>query len=269
MIKINNANYSDYFDLLYIDSPSFSGILAGESAGEVWVDNPEHPTIAMVYSNAVGGFSFMGEPEDKSVYGELRCFFENELFDELKSKGIHEFEFSVESKETEGWILELFSDKKLEQEEEYFYQKSDECDLLTLDEYEIVKIDSGFIAKLRADEYGDSEMLRKRLMGSWHTYEQFSTRSIGFAALKDQSIASIIIGTARYQNVIPIDIITNKDHRKKGLATYLTHCFVNECVQNGLIAQWNCVDSNKASRNTADKVGFRLLKKKSFYWFDI
>lgn len=38
--------------------PCFSGIVAGEYKGELWVDSIENPTIAIAYSNAVGSFAF-------------------------------------------------------------------------------------------------------------------------------------------------------------------------------------------------------------------
>ena len=62
-----------------------------------------------------------------------------------------------------------------------------------------------------------------------------------------------VIGTARYQNVLPIDIETKEEYRQKGLAYLLTQYFVNACVESGLVAQWNCIDSNIASRSTVVK----------------
>ncbi|HKL41920.1 MAG TPA: GNAT family N-acetyltransferase, partial [Clostridia bacterium] len=66
-----------------------------------------------------------------------------------------------------------------------------------------------------------------------------------------------------------IDIETHADHRKKGIAMTLTQYFINECIQRKLIPQWNCVDSNIASRKTAESLGFKLLKKKPYYWFKL
>ncbi len=44
---------------------------------------------------------------------------------------------------------------------------------------------------------------------------------------------------------------------------------MNECVDNQLVAQWDCVDSNDASKKTAQKAGFVFMKKKPYYWFEI
>ena len=55
----------------------------------------------------------------------------------------------------------------------------------------------------------------------------------------------------------------------KGLAFTLTHYFVNECIDNGLIVQWDCMDSNIVSQRIAKKANFQLLKKDTVYWFEI
>jgi len=74
---------------------------------------------------------------------------------------------------------------------------------------------------------------------------------------------------SRFEKVVAIDIEIHEDYRRKVLATTLTQHFVNACIQRELIPQWNCVDSNIASRNTAESIGFQLIKKKPFYWFKL
>lgn len=79
----------------------------------------------------------------------------------------------------------------------------------------------------------------------------------------------MIVGTARYNNILAIDIETEEKFRHKGLGYCLTIEFVNECVKRGLIAQWDCMESNLASRNLAKKANFEMLRESEVYWFDI
>lgn len=39
MSKVNNHNYSQFKNILYKANPSFSSIVAGNSRGELWVNN--------------------------------------------------------------------------------------------------------------------------------------------------------------------------------------------------------------------------------------
>jgi len=269
MEKIISAALSECTNILYNDSPSYSGIVAGECKGDVWVDNKLNPTLALVYSFAVGGFSIMGDPDDTSIYDDFIKFLREKLFAELKSNGTNYFEFSVESKRAEDRILKLFSNESINQEDEYFYRKSWTSEIGASDQYTITQVDTEFIERLQAGKYDNPEFLSERLLESWGTYEQFFAKGLAYVVIHESSIIAVIVGTARYQNVIPVDIEIKEDHRKKGLATTLTQYFVNECVDRGLVVQWDCVDSNIASRNTVEKIGFKLIKKRPVYWFGI
>ena len=108
----------------------------------------KNPVLALVYSNAVGGFSILGKPKDFSVYYDFNKFLREKFFNELKSRGIDEFEFSVESEIAEKHILELFSDKSVNKEDECFYRKSIANEVGKVDMYSIVKVDSNFTWKL-------------------------------------------------------------------------------------------------------------------------
>ncbi|MCK8061118.1 MULTISPECIES: GNAT family N-acetyltransferase [unclassified Fusibacter] len=269
MEKIINTDLSKCTTILYDDSPSYSGIVAGECTGDVWVDHIENPTLALVYSFAVGGFSIMGEPDDVSVYDDFVRFLRETLFVELKSKGMNYFEFSVESKRTEEKLLRLFANENINQEDEYFYRSSRPYDHHKMTPYNIIQIDSDFITALQTGKYENAKFLSERLLESWATYEQFLMKSIGYVATHENYIAALIVGTARYKKVVPIDIETDESHRQKGLALVLTQHFVNMCVEKGLVAQWDCVESNIASRRTVEKAGFKFIKKKPVYWFEI
>lgn len=59
-----NVDFYKFTDILSEDNPSYSGILAGKCKGDIWVDDAKNPELALVYSNAVGGFAILGEPKN-------------------------------------------------------------------------------------------------------------------------------------------------------------------------------------------------------------
>jgi ribosomal protein S18 acetylase RimI-like enzyme len=263
MIKVKSCNDSQCKSILYKDNPSFSSIVIGNSKGELWINNRENPTVALAYSAPVGGFVIMGIPENDDVFLQ---FLEKEFLVELKAKGLNYFEFSVEEPILEKRVLEKFSNRKMNQEDEYFYRKYDETEVDELNNYTVLTVNSETINHLNSGVYDNPAFLNKKILESWNTYEEFLDSSLAFIAIKEKTIVGVIIGTAVFDKVVAIDIETHVDHRKKGIAKTLTQYFVNECIQRELIPQWNCVDSNIPSKNTAESLGFKLLKKKSFYW---
>ncbi len=271
LLKVNELSSKAIVNITYNDSPSFSGIVAGECKGDMWVDDIENPNIALVASFAVGSFSILGEPTDIEVYNKFKAFIIENMFCELKSKGIDYFEFSIESEKAKPYILEMFNNKAIQIEDEYVFRKNDKYteSFIVPDGYEIYKVDSEFLKKLESGVFDNQEFLLECLLESWGTYNDFLKKSVAFVAVNQNRIVAVIIGTARFKNIIPIDIEIEDSHRKKGLALALTRHFVNECIDNGLIAQWDCVDSNIASKRTVEKAGFKLLKKNTIYWFKI
>ena len=271
MFKVNKLSSRAIYKITYDDSPSFSGIVAGECKGDIWVDNVESPNIALVASFAVGGFSILGEPTNIEVYSKFKTFMLENMLCELKSKDVDYFEFSIESDKAKPDVLDIFNNKVIQTEDEYKFRKSDKYNesIIVPDGYKIIKVDYEFLEKLDSSLFENKRFLIERLLESWGTYNNFLKKSVAFVAINQNRIVSVIVGTARFKNIIPIDIETEDNHRKKGLALALTHHFVNECIDNGFIAQWDCVDSNITSKKIVEKAGFQFLKKCIVYWFEI
>ncbi|ROR27151.1 GNAT acetyltransferase-like protein [Mobilisporobacter senegalensis] len=271
MIKVDKLANCNIKKITYGNNPSFLGIVSGECKGDLWVDDIKNPSLALVYSYAVGGYAILGNPQEEAICNNFYHFLIHDLFPELRKKDEDYFEFSAESIQMEKIMLNVFSDKRIKNEDEYFFIKNTrvEAYIHTSNEYKIIKVNENFIQLLELGAYENKDLLDKRLLESWGSYHNFLNKSIAFAALYQNKIVAIIIGTARFNNIIPIDIETEENHRKKGLATALAQYFVNECINNHLVPQWNCVESNIPSKKTAQKAGFTLLKKKPYYWFEI
>lgn len=269
MIKIKKIDINKANNIISEDNPSFSGILTGESVGDIWVDNIETPSLALVHSFAVGGYSIMGNPQEDIILKKLYDFLITELFPQLKEEN-EEFEFSVESDEIKKRFFDMFTGQKIESEDEYYFRNQERIvkNRKIPDGYTIANINSEFIHKLENGKIENKEMLETRLLESWGSYQNFLQKSVAFVAIYQKRIDAVILGTARFHNIIPIDIETNEKHRNKGLASVLTEYFVNECIEKKLVAQWNCVDSNHASKKTAKNAGFKLLKKDQYHWFE-
>lgn len=272
MIKINNLYVVSNFEKVTNDDcPSFSGIVAGECKGELWVDTIDKPTIALANSYAVGSFAFLGNIVNDNVYMELDNFIKKDIFYNLKQQGINYFEFTIENVELKPYILKMFKDKTIQKEKEYSFRKTEHNNKAYSlpDDFKMQRVDSDFWDKITNGDFKNETFLTKRILESWESFENFKKKSVAYCITYSDSIASVIVGTARFKNVIPIDIETEKKFRHKGLAYSLTIEFVKECIKNGLIAQWDCMESNLNSRKLTEKAGFKFYKENEVYWFDI
>ncbi|WMJ87438.1 GNAT family N-acetyltransferase [Anaerocolumna sp. MB42-C2] len=237
----------------------------------MWVNNLEVPTIAIAESYAVGSFAFLGIYNTEGEFLKLKDFIEAELFNELKKKGYPCFEFSVESENIRKYILEIFKDKTIQTEKEFSFRintlPANNQDIPK--EYKILKVDSLFWKMLSDGNYENENFLKNRLLESWYSFEEFENKSIAYCTIFDNRIIAVMVGTASFHNIIPIDIETEVEHRRKGLAYAMAVNFIAECLRSKYTPQWDCVESNLNSYNMAIKLGFKKMNENTVYWFDI
>ncbi|MFF2090781.1 GNAT family N-acetyltransferase [Paenibacillus sp. NPDC058174] len=272
MIKADSSHKVIHYKKITSDHcPSFSGIAAGECKGELWVDHLENANIAIANSYAVGGFAFLGEITSEEQYKEVERFIHEELFAWLKSKGINYFEFSIENDNLRSRVLKMFGDRNIKKEQEFSFRKKDGIpELLSLPaEYTIQQIDEKFWNLIDEGKVGNGAFVTKRILGSWESFDDFCEKSLAYCMTYLNQIVAVIAGTAKFNDVIAIDIETKEAHRNRGLALIMTEKFVNECVRRGMTAQWDCVESNLASRKLAEKAGFTFVRENEVYGFDL
>jgi len=271
MVKVEHNVLTEYKKVINEDSPSFSGIVAAECMGTLWVDKIDQPNIAIVGSYAVGSYAFLGDLTNKEEYHQLEVFIRDELFPYLKLNGMNYFEFSIESESLKPHILNMFQDKKINSEREFLHRTHDYIDAIdTLPEgFTLHKVDQEYWLKLNKGVYSNPSIISERLLESWESFEEFEHKSLGFCITFSNRIAAVILGTARFHNTIAIDIETEEDYRHRGLGYILTTHFVNGCLSKGLIPQWDAVESNPFSLRLAQKAGFKLFKENDVYWFGI
>lgn len=272
MIQIDkDIRIKDVTNVVNEKSPSFSGIVTRECKGKLWVDNIEKPRIAIAESYAVGSFAFLGTYERNEDFINLKDYLENELFHHLKKSGYECFEFSIESENLDKNILEIFQDKSIQTEKEFSFRVYEVAknSLSIPSEYELRKVDDIFWNMLTEDKVENVDFLKVRLLESWNSFEEFSDKSVAYCVIFDNRIVAVMVGTASFNHVIAIDIETEEKHRRKGLAYAMAIEFINDCLKNEFIPQWDCVESNQNSYNMAKKLGFEKINENIVYWFNI
>jgi GNAT superfamily N-acetyltransferase len=251
--------------------PSFSGIVSQECKGNLWVNDIDTPTLAIAESYAVGGFAFLGTYKSEEVFIELKRFLYDDLLPQIKEQGCNCFEFSIESENIRDNILELFQNNRLQTEREFSFRIND-IPIIEKDipkEYQIIKVDAIFWKMLSDGKLDNADFLRDRLLGSWYSFEEFTHKSIAYCTIYKNRIIAVVVGTSHFNNIIPIDIETEEEHRRKGLAYAMTTEFIAECLKNNYVPQWDCVESNLGSYHMARKLGFEIINENTVYWFDI
>ncbi|MNJ54432.1 GNAT acetyltransferase [compost metagenome] len=166
----------------------------------------------------------------------------------------------------------MFQGKQIQQEQEFNHRNDEGISSsgISLPQgYILHQVDDELWESLYGNKFNKGHLLKNKIVESWNSFDDFMDRSLAFCVTYENHIVAVIVGTARFNHTLAIDIETDKEHQNKGLAFILTMKFVNECVSRGLSAQWDCVESNIKSKKLAEKAGFELIKQQPVFWFDI
>lgn len=247
MVKLNKERYGILKDLakkyqnVYSDS-----VIEGYQSGDIWVDNNILPEVALVWHYC--GFAyFIGKP-----YNDFLV----QVYNIMQKKSERRFVLQVYDDD----IDKFFSQKNnLLQNYRYIfkYQPKDTS------EKHLIPTE----LKIREMNYNDIADMNMKIMPdfSWKSRKEFINKGKGFCITDGNIIVSEAFSSAISDKRIDIGLETCSLYKKKGLGAKIANEMVLYTLSQGKIPQWECNISNIGSAKTAEKVGFIITDKHSFY----
>ena len=92
------------------------------------------------------------------------------------------------------------------------------------------------------------------LVSQYKDYVTYQELGLGVVVLKDGELVAGASSYSRYDKGIEIEIDTQEDHRRKGLAYACGAKLILECLEEGLYPSWDA--HNKGSVTLAQKLGY-------------
>jgi GNAT superfamily N-acetyltransferase len=248
----------------------FSCVLENSMKGQVWVDNLENPSFAVVWNEFQQGFQLMGKPLRESEYKSLRLFIENDLFHMLRDKNINYFECGFDSEELTGMLFDIFEERKIDSEQQKIFRlqriiNPEEGSIKVNGGFDTIAIDESFFKA----GYENIEYVTHEIDASWKSREDYLKRGYGYAAVIDNCIVSRVLVTCCYGSNDNIGADTMDKYRRMGLSSKLVYMTLLEARKRGRECVWDCMEENVASEKTALKVGFEQERTYTVCWFNI
>lgn len=248
----------------------FAGVAAGNNVGDIWVNDLAAPTFAIVWSEYLAGFHFMGKRFDNINSEKLRDFVDSSILDFLKSKGLDFFEFSCDSEEWLPFVRNSMSNRIIKSEMQYVYRFSGanlDSAAIIPDGYKNIEVNADFINN-ESYKIRNIEVLLNEIDKSWGSVNVFLQHAMGFISIYNDEIFSFALTHFRHNNTYAIGVETLDPHKRKGLSSSLVNLLIKRIInQNGSI-WWDCMESNTASQKTAQKAGLILDHKYHVCWFN-
>lgn len=252
----------------------FAGVVAGNNAGRVWVDNLGNPSSAIVWSDGLECFQFMDHEPDQDFAKELGTFIETTIIRFLKEKELYSFEFAADTEEWYPIVYNALSGREIKENWQYVYRSMAYCQINDKDTflpkpYCLHQIDRSLLLSVKNENMvSNPEFLIDYIEQFWGSVENYLSSGHGYAAVDGEKIVSFGITSFLYDKTYSIGVETLEQHRRKGLAGTLVKILLKELYSKGYNIWWDCMDSNIASQKTAESAGLILDHKYKVCWFD-
>lgn len=210
-----------------------------ERIGEIWVDNVENTKVALLTTKSIS-----------YIVGDIK----SEAFSEL-----------LEKIPTPNGIIYPNSDwkealkKKLHPKLSFMTRANLSSDSLDIEHVKSLKrTPEGFelqeIDKETVEQNKEKVIHTIGQLAGYDTVQSYIKNGIGFCIKHNRKVVSAAYSAHPFEREFEIDVWTEDEYRRKGLATAACAALIEYSLENGLIPHWDAQDER--SVNLALKLGY-------------
>ncbi|QWH37883.1 GNAT family N-acetyltransferase [Bacillus mycoides] len=219
--------------------------------GNAWVNDLENPKVAQI---TVGIFTFYaGDSNAKETEELLRNIPERILVivnsDEWKKR------------------LERFHERKIDKFLRYKFKRNAEMfNRLKLQSF-ITALPKGYELRKIDEHIANDPTLHnvsEDFTSQFRSIDDHVNRGTGYCILYNGEVVCGASSYSIYDDGIEIEVATDLDHRRKGLATVVSAALILDCLENGKYPNWDA--ANSTSAKLAEKLGYVFDKAYDTYF---
>ncbi|KLA31455.1 GNAT family N-acetyltransferase [Bacillus cereus] len=221
--------------------------------GTAWVNNLENPTVAQV---TVGIFTFFtGDPHAKETEELVRNIPDRMLVI------VNSEEWKKRLETFYGRKIDKFLRYKFKRNAEVFNRSKLQSFISALPKgYELRRIDEDIVNNPTLHRVSED------FTSQFQSVEDYLKRGIGYCILYTGEVICGASSYSIYDNGIEIEVATDHNHRRKGLATIVSAALILDCLEKGIYPNWDA--ANTTSAKLAEKLGYVFDKAYDTYFVD-
>jgi L-amino acid N-acyltransferase YncA len=228
------------FDSTNPTMPRAFNVLDGTMRGRILVDDPAHPTRAVVRETEFGSLYFGGHVDESLL---------DVLVDQFRQIGDVGMSCWLDDPLNEMLPPEPYYDGFTY----YFPQRSQHVKLQLL----IKDLPAGLTLAKRDARLFEKSFDYAATLACFGTVEQVTEHTLGVMILDGNSVVCEAATRAPTHGRIEITVNTAPSHRQRGLATMACASLIVECEARGYSTWWDCAKQNIASQKLAQRLGFQ------------
>jgi GNAT superfamily N-acetyltransferase len=267
--KISVHRIEEY--VKYFTGPQLEMVLAsvveGNTDAQFWCTlQPDNNVICLLWDKGNNVFYLSGESISVETIKDLASLINTYVKERAIKERLSYFKTKALSPSLENSITDIFQDIPLYKTKKLFYTFLDSrvktIPMPRVEKIQYRLIDASFLEK---GQFENNEYVKSEIEWMWSSEEKFREKGFGFAAIKEGRI--ICWCTAEYVSAtrcgIGIQVI--EEFQNKGIATMTTAYFLGHCLEQNLVAHWECDKDNVGSVRVAEKVGFERTEETQFW----
>ena len=248
-------------------------VIEGNNPGRIFVDDTTSPNTGLIWLGNHDGFFFIGDEENERFNNHINDFIDQVIFPEAKKLKINNFIAIGHHPRWEKTIERVFEHRNMQKSNQnvYKFEKSHRKDHNApsiSDDYQAFQMNKELYHNTDSS-LENIEFLRSEILEFWTSPQEFFQRGLGYGIVYQNKIVSLCFSGFVAENVHGIDIETLEDHQGEKVGQKAARCFVEDCVNKGIIPYWDCEATNQPSNAIAGNIGLEHFSNYFVYIFPI
>jgi len=269
MEEISKYRIEEY--VKYFPGPQPEMVLAsvveGNTEAQFWyTPQPDNNVVCLLWDKGNNVFYLSGQLKLSETTKELASLINTYVKEKAIKEGLSYFKVKALSSSMENSITDIFQNIPLHKTNKLFYtfraQKVKSIPNPRLEGIQYHLINADF---LEEGQFENNQDVKSEIEWMWPSLERFRENGFGTATVIDASI--VCWCTAEYvsKNKCGIGIEVIDEFQNKGIATATAAHFLEHCINQNIVAHWECDKDNSGSVRVAEKVGFEKTEETVFW----
>lgn len=269
MEEISKHRIEEYVKYFPDSQPEMvlASVIDGNTEAQLWyTSQPNNNPVCLLWDKGNNVFYLSGQLVLPETIKDLASLINTHVKEKAIKERLSYFNVKTLSSSLENSITDIFQNIALHKINELFYtfqaQKVKSIPNPRLEGIQYHPIDADFLEEGR---FENSQDVKSEIEWMWPSLERFREKGFGTAAVIDASI--ICFCTAEYvsKSKCGIGIAVIAEFQNKGIATATAAHFLEHCLNQNIVAHWECDKDNIGSVRVAEKVGFENPEETVFW----
>ena len=249
MIELTDYGKIDHLlDQIKIEKVYPLSILEGIQKGEIFVDNDEIPTTALIW-HYCGFANILGTYDERFIEETMKMM-------QDPPEG-HSGRMALQSENDLRLESMIMSNPAVVKYERYIFEFAKEKYFIP---YEM----EAKLTEITADNY---ELMKGKIIPtfSWPNKKEFLKNGFGYCLIEEGRMMACAFASGLSKEYVDIGVETVEECRGKGYGRLVSAAMVKETVRRGKTPVWDCDTRNEASMRLACSVGFKIVGTHPWY----